>query len=157
MFLIFVPKLIRGRVCLHSLCPLYLDFVSTVSTVCRFCILCVHCMSILDPLCPLCVNFFPLCPLNVYHVSTVHPSYELCVLSVHIILFFFFFLDASTHLYKRLCPSVRPLVGWLVGWSVVIELKSRKTRISAPAHPSTTDRRVSGLVGHIFALIHSEC
>ena len=25
------------------------------------------------------------------------------------------FLDASTHLYKRLCPSVGRLVGWLVG------------------------------------------
>ena len=28
------------------------------------------------------------------------------------------FLDASSHLYKRLCPSVRPSVGRLVGWSV---------------------------------------
>ena len=27
------------------------------------------------------------------------------------------FLDASTYLYKRLCPSVGPSVGWLVGWS----------------------------------------
>ena len=30
----------------------------------------------------------------------------------------FFFLDASTHLYKRLCPSVRP--------SMVIELRTMK-------------------------------
>ena len=29
---------------------------------------------------------------------------------------------------------------------MVIELKSRKTRISAPAQPSATDGRVSGLV-----------
>ena len=41
---------------------------------------------------------------------------------------------------------VRWLVGWSVGRSVVIELKSGKTRISAPAHPSATDGRVSGLV-----------
>ena len=52
------------------------------------------------------------------------------------------FLVADTQLYKRLCPSV----GWLVGRSVMLELKSRKTRISAPAHPSATDGRVSGLV-----------
>ena len=29
---------------------------------------------------------------------------------------------------------------------VMIELESKKTRISAPAHPSATDGRVSGLV-----------
>ena len=33
-----------------------------------------------------------------------------------------FFLVADTQLYKRLCPSVR----WLVGWSVVIELRMMK-------------------------------
>ena len=43
--------------------------------------------------------------------------------------------------------SVHRLVGWSVGWSVVIELESVKTRISAPAHPSATGiGRVSGLV-----------
>ena len=36
------------------------------------------------------------------------------------------FLDASTHLYKRLCPSVGWLVGRLVGRSVVIELRMMK-------------------------------
>ena len=42
---------------------------------------------------------------------------------------------------------VRPSVRWLVGWSVVIELESVKTHISAPAHPSATGiGRVSGLV-----------
>ena len=56
------------------------------------------------------------------------------------------FLVADTQLYKRLCPSVRPSVGWSVGRSVTLELKSGKTRISAPAHPSATDGRVSGLV-----------
>ena len=56
---------------------------------------------------------------------------------------FLFFLVADTQLYKRLCPSVRPSVGWSVGEH---ELKSGKTRISAPAHPSATDGRVSGLV-----------
>ena len=60
---------------------------------------------------------------------------------------FRFFLDASTHLYKRLCPSIGRSVGRLVGRSVeVIESKSGKTRISAPAHPSATGGRVSGLV-----------
>ena len=54
--------------------------------------------------------------------------------------FIFSFLVADMQLYKRLCPSV----GWSVGRSVeVIELK---TRISAPAHPSATGGRVSGLV-----------
>ena len=53
------------------------------------------------------------------------------------------FLVADTQLYKRLCPSVR----WSVGWSVVIELESVKTCISAPAHPFATGiGRVSGLV-----------
>ena len=53
------------------------------------------------------------------------------------------FSVADTQLYKRLRPSV----GWSVGRSVeVIESKSGKTRISAPAHPSATGGRVSGLV-----------
>ena len=57
-------------------------------------------------------------------------------------------------LHKRLCPSVHPSVGRSVRdhesksvrRSIMIELKSGKTRISAPAHPSATDGRVSGLV-----------
>ena len=57
------------------------------------------------------------------------------------------FLVADTQLYKRLCPSVRPSVRPSVGPSGVIELKSGKTRISAPAHPSATGIGcVSGLV-----------
>ena len=48
----------------------------------------------------------------------------------------------------RLCPSV----GRSVGWSVeVIESKSGKTRLSAPAHPSATGGRVSGLVYSVLA------
>ena len=43
-------------------------------------------------------------------------------------------------------PSVRPSVHPSVRWSVMIESKSVKTRISAPAHPSATGGRVSGLV-----------
>ena len=62
------------------------------------------------------------------------------------------FLVANTQLYKRLCPSVRWSVGRLVGWSVTLELKNGKTRISAPAHPSATDGRVSGLVPNPFQL-----
>ena len=38
----------------------------------------------------------------------------------------FSFLDASSHLYKRPCPSVRPLVRPLVGWSVTLSSKSMK-------------------------------
>ena len=52
------------------------------------------------------------------------------------------FLVADTQLCKWLCPSV----GWFVGRSVTLELKSGKTRISAPAHLSATGGRVSGLV-----------
>ena len=63
------------------------------------------------------------------------------------------FLVADTQFYKTLCPSVRPSVrpsvGPLVRRSVMIELESVKTRISAPAHPSATGiGRVSGLVCH---------
>ena len=60
------------------------------------------------------------------------------------------FLVADTQLYKRLCPSVR----WLVGRSVTLELKSGKTRISGPAHPSATDGRVSGLVLKLTLYLH---
>ena len=56
---------------------------------------------------------------------------------------FLIFLVADTQLYKRLCPSVRPSVRRSVG---VHESKSLKTHISAPAHPSATGGRVSGLV-----------
>ena len=56
------------------------------------------------------------------------------------------FLVADTQLHKRLCPSVRQSVHWSVRRSVMIELKSGKTDISAPAHPSATGGRVSSLV-----------
>ena len=46
------------------------------------------------------------------------------------------FLVADMQLYKRLCPSVRPLVCWSVGPSVMIKLESVKTSISAlPTRP----------------------
>ena len=48
--------------------------------------------------------------------------------------------------------SVCPSVGWLVGRSITLELKSGKTRISTPAHPSATDGRVSGLVMNIVSM-----
>ena len=54
------------------------------------------------------------------------------------------FLVADLQHYQRLCQSVRPSVRR----SVTLELKSGKTRIFAPAHPSATGSRVSGLVGH---------
>ena len=64
----------------------------------------------------------------------------LCLTKKKLILF----LVADTQLYKRLCPSVLPLVHPSVHEH---ESKSGKTRISAPAHPSATGiGRVSGLV-----------
>ena len=46
------------------------------------------------------------------------------------------FLVLDMQLYKRLCPSVRPLVCWSVGPSVMIKLESVKTSISAlPTRP----------------------
>ena len=54
-----------------------------------------------------------------------------------------YFLVADTQLYKRLCPSIRRSVGRSVGEH---KSKSVKMRISAPAHPSATSGRVSGLV-----------
>ena len=57
------------------------------------------------------------------------------------------FLVADTQLYKRLCLSIGSLVRLSVGPLVrEHELKSGKTRTSAPAHPSATGGRVSGLV-----------
>ena len=57
------------------------------------------------------------------------------------------FLVADTQLYKRLCPSVGPSIRWSVRPSMMIELESVKTRISAPAHLSATGiGRVSDLV-----------
>ena len=35
------------------------------------------------------------------------------------------FLDAFSHLYKRVCPSV----GWSVGWSVTLELEPCKKAV----------------------------
>ena len=40
--------------------------------------------------------------------------------------FFLFFLDASSHLFKRPWPSVGPCVGWSVGPSVTLSSKSVK-------------------------------
>ena len=66
--------------------------------------------------------------------------------------FILFFLVADTQLYKRLYPSVRPSVRWSVGRSVTLELNSGKTRISAPAHTSATDGRVSRLEKYLKAV-----
>ena len=33
------------------------------------------------------------------------------------------FLDASSHLYKRVCPSVGPSVGWLVAFFLIAKMK----------------------------------
>ena len=52
-------------------------------------------------------------------LSLTWEPFFLSFFSFFLSFFFLSFLDASTHLYKRLCPSVRWLVGWLVGpwWS----------------------------------------
>ena len=61
------------------------------------------------------------------------------------------FLVADTQLYKRLCPSVGLSVHWSVGPSVnQHKLKSGKTCIFTPAHPSATGGCVSGLVSLFF-------
>ena len=73
------------------------------------------------------------------------------------------FLVADTQLYKRLCPSVRRSVGRSVGPSVrgheskseemsVLEHLVADSCITAPAHPSATDGRVSGLILKSFLL-----
>ena len=36
------------------------------------------------------------------------------------------FLDASSHLYKRVCPSVRPSVGWSVGNAFFFQIEEMK-------------------------------
>ena len=97
-------------------------------------------------------------------------TFFLLVLSFVRTPFFLLLLVADTQLYKRLCPSDRPSVRLSVVpsicWSVrpsvrssvrrsvrpsvMIKLKSVKTRIAAPAHPSATDGRVSGLVFTLF-------
>ena len=54
--------------------------------------------------------------------------------------FFFFlisFLDASSHLYKRVCPSIGPSVGPSVGWLVTLSLFGLL---------GATNGRVSGLI-----------
>ena len=79
--------------------------------------------------------------------SRVHATLQV-TMSVCPLFTFLAFLVADKRLYKRFCPSVGPSVGRLVGRSVVIELESVKTPISAPAHPSATGiGRVSVLVG----------
>ena len=80
----------------------------------------------------------------------------------------FQFLVADTQLYKRLCPSVGRSVGPLVGpWTRVEKGGNERFRtflvadscISAPAHPSATGGRVSGLVSQKilieFFFLHS--
>ena len=36
---------------------------------------------------------------------------------------FYFFLNALSHLYERVCPSVRPLARWSVHWLVRLSIR----------------------------------
>jgi len=72
-----------------------------------------------------------------------------------------FFLVVDTQLYKRLCPSIHLSVRWSVGPPARVEKwENKRSRtflvanscISAPAHLSATDGRVSGLVLHDIEL-----
>ena len=67
---------------------------------------------------------------------------------IHVLVCFLVFQSRTSDSIRGFVrPSVGQLIGWSVGRSVVIELESVKTRISAPAHPSATGiGRVSGLV-----------
>ena len=65
----------------------------------------------------------------------------------------FFYLSPSLLSFFIVADTLCPSIPWSVRWSVTLELKSRKTRISAPAHPSATGGRVSGLV--FASIIHS--
>ena len=64
------------------------------------------------------MTFNQLCEIPIFEIPSIFAS----------------FLVADTQLYKRLCPSVGPLVRWSVGPLVrrsvmVIELKSGKTSV----------------------------
>jgi len=77
-----------------------------------------------------------------------------------------FFLVVDTQLYKRLCPSIHLSVRWSVGPPARVEKwENKRSRtflvanscISAPAHLSATDGRVSGLVLFLFLLLPLLC
>ena len=75
--------------------------------------------------------------LNSLHTYFVPFVYRICMTNC--------FLDAPTHLYKRLCPWV----GRLVGWSVTLSLKLRKTAEFTKNHCSLRERTTnqgSGLI-----------
>ena len=57
-------------------------------------------------------------------------SPDQCLFLGHLIIIFFSFLDASSHLYDRLCP----MVGRLVGWSVTHSLKTSKSSNKSSIH-----------------------
>ena len=88
-----------------------------------------------------------LMPCLLFRVSSMNSAilHHQCIINA--------FLVADTRLYTLLCRSVGRSVGPSVRPSVTIKSKSGKTRVSAPAHPSATDGRVSGLV-LISEIIH---
>ena len=55
-------------------------------------------------------------------VDVKHPVFHAFLLPLR-------FLDASSHLYMRVCPSVRPSVRRLVGGSVTLSSKTREINI----------------------------
>ena len=91
-------------------------------------------------ICRSVTNIFELQAAPAQPFTTVLPCIRPCLfLSLSVSRF----LVANTQLYKRICPSIHPSVR-------KHESKSGKTHISAPAHPSATDGRVSGLVSFCF-------
>ena len=94
------------------------------------------------------------------NICDTYSSFDFCFLSTFYFLIFMrnisspHFCSVSCSLSShslpsfklQTCNSIRGFVGLLVHSSVTIKLESVKTRISAPAHPSTTGGCVSGLV-----------
>ena len=66
-------------------------------------------------------------------------SWRVCAHICASVAHYTFFLDATSHLYKRSCPSVRPSVGW----SVPRYFRTSKNDISEV--PTTTNERVMNL------------
>ena len=65
------------------------------------------------------------------------------------------FLDASSHLYNRVCPSVRPSVGPSVGWSVRRSVRPRVT-LSSKTRKLIADNVISSSYDH-FIIMRTHC
>ena len=81
---------------------------------------------------------------------------------------YFLFLDAFSHLYKRVCPSVRPSVRWSVGPSVTHELNFwemgeieqnsiRNKKVCHLKDDSKTSTRAVRQRTHLLSELYSTC